>query len=466
MLGPQPRLLQFFQSLCIVNGKGVISNQELVLREIWLDPKKRSTLFLEVLTIDDDDNTSSSSSTSPSSSLAGNNTAQPQQPLRLPPPPPPPFPPVLNPSTGQVSSSRFSEKEMAAWPASFVGQEYVGLPSPSSSLSRKQAAGRRSGTMRTGRTKSRNKSSDGGGRRWSSDGNSSDGGGGGKNRSRSKSGRWFSGDSDNGGGSGILGGGRSGSREEGNSSSFDGTVATTLSRGLSSRKVPQTDPGCKKWPGVNFRDDPKVGSFRAVYVKWDGSHEWQGTDSLFYPPSTPDNGPSAAAAAKLSADSNHNQGGGGGGGDGDGSETNSNVYEETMGFPPIPSVAYQGSALVRIEALCWVLFPSSLCEAVTGWPWHQVQAAMKVDTVRETCFSRQTQLANFFVAELNLLCDMCYGRSDNCCAAMRLSFKYEVLVSLGYNPHLPPGVRAAFIRMCRLLYLDAYPQVGGWDNSP
>eukprot|EP00613_Pedinella_sp_CCMP2098_P036055 CAMPEP_0171803018 /NCGR_PEP_ID=MMETSP0991-20121206/73221_1 /TAXON_ID=483369 /ORGANISM="non described non described, Strain CCMP2098" /LENGTH=64 /DNA_ID=CAMNT_0012415031 /DNA_START=18 /DNA_END=209 /DNA_ORIENTATION=+ len=64
-----------------------------------------------------------------------------------------------------------------------------------------------------------------------------------------------------------------------------------------------------------------------------------------------------------------------------------------MGFPPIPSFACEGSNLVRIEALCWVLAPERLCESVAGMEWARVCWEREKDPVKETCFQRQLQLA-------------------------------------------------------------------------
>ena len=50
-LGPQPRLIQFFMSLCVVEGRAIVANQELVLREIWLDDATRRGTMLELVQV-------------------------------------------------------------------------------------------------------------------------------------------------------------------------------------------------------------------------------------------------------------------------------------------------------------------------------------------------------------------------------------------------------------------------------
>ena len=49
LLGPQPRLVNFFQSICTVEGAAVKANQEMVLRLTWMTPEKRQKLFLELV---------------------------------------------------------------------------------------------------------------------------------------------------------------------------------------------------------------------------------------------------------------------------------------------------------------------------------------------------------------------------------------------------------------------------------
>jgi hypothetical protein len=297
-LGPQPRLVQFFQSLCIINGVVIKQNQELVLRECWADPQKRKMLFLDFESVEV--------------------SVLPQK----------PFLSVTNPANGKVVPSRFSKKQMMDFPEKFLGQKYLGLPETP-----------------------------------------------------------------------HVGGAAS-----------------------------------SKWAGVNFKD-PRVGSFCPVYVKWQGADNWEGqSTALFYPPS----GVSSQGAQ------------------GSGSATSD--YNETLGYPPVPSFFHNEVPLVRIEALCWVLAPETLCEAITGIGWLRVQKEKEKDPYKQTCFKRQEQLASYFLAELNLFSDMAANRSSNCCAWLRKTFTYEMLMSLSYSPHLPPLIRGAFVKITRKLYIDAYPQ--------
>ena len=45
----RPRLVNFFMSICTVDGRAVKANQEMVLRLTWIFPEKRQKLFLELV---------------------------------------------------------------------------------------------------------------------------------------------------------------------------------------------------------------------------------------------------------------------------------------------------------------------------------------------------------------------------------------------------------------------------------
>jgi hypothetical protein len=47
-LGPQSRLMQFFQAICTIKGKAVLNNQDMVLRLTWLNDERRKCLYLEM----------------------------------------------------------------------------------------------------------------------------------------------------------------------------------------------------------------------------------------------------------------------------------------------------------------------------------------------------------------------------------------------------------------------------------
>ena len=47
-LGPQRRLVDFFAAICIVEGRAVKANQEMVLRLTWMRPEVRHQTFLQL----------------------------------------------------------------------------------------------------------------------------------------------------------------------------------------------------------------------------------------------------------------------------------------------------------------------------------------------------------------------------------------------------------------------------------
>ena len=51
-LGPQPRLVNFFEAICSVGGVAVKANQEMILRLTWMDSNAREHYFLETKALD------------------------------------------------------------------------------------------------------------------------------------------------------------------------------------------------------------------------------------------------------------------------------------------------------------------------------------------------------------------------------------------------------------------------------
>jgi hypothetical protein len=114
----------------------------------------------------------------------------------------------------------------------------------------------------------------------------------------------------------------------------------------------------------------------------------------------------------------------------------------------------------RIEEFCWVLEPERLCEVITGQNWQSLKTKLNDNESAESvAFSRQLQLVEYYVGQLNLLAKQCYGRSYNCIDWMQRSFSYDMLCSICYNVYLPPKVRAAACDFVNHLYLDRYPQL-------
>ena len=69
-------------------------------------------------------------------------------------------------------------------------------------------------------------------------------------------------------------------------------------------------------------------------------------------------------------------------------------------------------------------------------------------------FVRQLQLANYFVAQLHLMAEMCQGRSYNCIRELEKSFSYALLVTMSSSMLLPYAAQGASCRLLLALYMD------------
>jgi hypothetical protein len=163
------------------------------------------------------------------------------------------------------------------------------------------------------------------------------------------------------------------------------------------------------------------GGLAPVYVRWTGADAWatQRQDRLFWGP----------AQLGRAADG---------------------------GLDALASQVSPESQLVRVEDLCWVLEPGRLSESVGRYvgAWHDGS----LDADAKARFDRQVQLATYFAVELKLLAKMCTGRSYNCINALEPHWPYTSLVSMAANVFLPCAVRAGALDLCRVLYVDRYPQ--------
>ena len=117
-----------------------------------------------------------------------------------------------------------------------------------------------------------------------------------------------------------------------------------------------------------------------------------------------------------------------------------------------------------MEWLCYVLEPNRLCEPVTGKkyvPFNE-ETASEDDFIEHQKFMRHCQLADYFVAQLQLLTNMAKGRSYNCIDWLTRSdgFSYTMLIGMAANPWLPYSVRSTVIYLLLALYVDRYPQLG------
>ena len=116
---------------------------------------------------------------------------------------------------------------------------------------------------------------------------------------------------------------------------------------------------------------------------------------------------------------------------------------------------------VPIEQLCFILESKRLCKSVTG---ENELASMSVETPQERieCEAKERrlgQLADYFVAQLELYTSVCKGRSYNCIARVEDEFSYPMLVNICSNPWLPFTVRSAALNLMLVLHVDKYPQL-------
>lgn len=114
----------------------------------------------------------------------------------------------------------------------------------------------------------------------------------------------------------------------------------------------------------------------------------------------------------------------------------------------------KGQALVRIEEFCWVAEPERLCEAVTGVKWSAFETMKDTDDDVARRFSRQEQLVQYFIAEMDMLAKLCFGRSYNAITLLQVDFPYCTLIAVIKNIHLPCLVRAAVLNLLRVIYVD------------
>ena len=78
--------------------------------------------------------------------------------------------------------------------------------------------------------------------------------------------------------------------------------------------------------------------------------------------------------------------------------------------------------LVPIELLCWCLDGPKLCLAVTGERWADFLDRTRSDEALAASFKRRQQLCNYFVAQLEMLTKLAFGRSYNVIRWLQASF--------------------------------------------
>jgi len=175
--------------------------------------------------------------------------------------------------------------------------------------------------------------------------------------------------------------------------------------------------------------------------------------------------------------------------------------------PALPTPAARPSredgdlGLVLVEHLLWPLEPERLCPLVFGVPFDKnlldtdsssssssfvSQAKPRASKsssdrgrsssvlMREARegerrrFKAHKVLAEYAVAELELLADVCRGRSALSIVHLSASFPFVMLLNMAANALLPRRARAASLGLVQALYLDRFPQLprGGAPYLP
>ena len=73
--------------------------------------------------------------------------------------------------------------------------------------------------------------------------------------------------------------------------------------------------------------------------------------------------------------------------------------------------------------------------------------------------ARQSQLADYIVAQFQVMTAMCKGRSYNVIKKFEQELSYVSLISMSSNRLLPSQIRGQALELLAALYLDRYPQL-------
>ena len=167
--------------------------------------------------------------------------------------------------------------------------------------------------------------------------------------------------------------------------------------------------------------------FLPTYVSWSGMKEWTaGNDELFY-------------------------------------------NWEGLGISGDVVKQVQKEHFIPIEWLCYVLEPERLTEPITKKKYveYNEETATEEEQEEHERFKNHTQLADYFVAQLQLLTKMAKGRSYNVIswltddgkAEKPKGFSFTMLIGMASNPALPYSVRSESIYLLLALYVDRFPQL-------
>jgi hypothetical protein len=163
---------------------------------------------------------------------------------------------------------------------------------------------------------------------------------------------------------------------------------------------------------------------------------------------------------------------------------------EAQQYEPDASAGAAKREWVRLEELVWPLDPEGCYPVVFSEQianerrsggnnssiyrfadtWHEFKEQVLVDTrmtLEESrglqgaavveAFKRHTQIANYYLANLELMSEMATGRSYNCLHALEHHFSYDLLLTGMTNDALPYSIRRAFTDLVLRLWVDRYP---------
>ena len=124
----------------------------------------------------------------------------------------------------------------------------------------------------------------------------------------------------------------------------------------------------------------------------------------------------------------------------------------------------KGFQWVRIRDIMWTLQPDVMKrkanagagDNTVGWTDFKLQ--MDSSPVMKRRFEQTRELAEYYVAQIELFATMCFDRSYNCMRLLQSQFSYEVLVTAMADTALPDPLRSAFTNLLYVLYVDKYPQ--------
>jgi hypothetical protein len=122
---------------------------------------------------------------------------------------------------------------------------------------------------------------------------------------------------------------------------------------------------------------------------------------------------------------------------------------------------------VRLRDVVWTLQPDVMKRkaevgggngAATGGGWTDYQEQMEKNPKMRVHFLRTRDMAEYYVAQIELYATMCFDRSYNCMGHLQKQFSYEVLVTAVADTALPDQLRSVFAELLYVLYVDKFPQ--------